>query len=109
MTDARTPTNRLSWEEKLSALQNLCECHLVMRKPGDWYVSAHMEIKDECVLVGSYGNGKTPQEAVEDHWRIYTTEATPLKPIVTNAMNDRRKHWFWGGFMWIEVPQEKAA
>lgn len=103
-----TDDQRLTWEQKLSALQNLCEVHLCMRKPGDWYVSADMSIKDNSVLIGTYGNGTTPQEAVEDHWFIYTTEANPLKPIVAGRGGER-KYWVWSGFMWKEITLEKAA
>lgn len=93
----------MTWEEKLEALQALAETSLRMRSPGDWYVSTHTEILEGHILRGAYGNGATPQEAVEDHWRIYTTEADPSKPIVTNANTDRRKHWFWKGYRWAEL------
>jgi hypothetical protein len=74
-----------------------------MRKPGDWYVDARMEIKDGSVLVGAFGNGRTPQEAVDDHWAQYAFLPADKGPIVLNAMGESRRHVRWNGFMWQDV------
>jgi hypothetical protein len=96
----------MTWEEKLSALQVLCDTSLRMRKPGDWYVSATgREIggDDTGMLTGLYGNGPTPQAAVEDDWK-QMTELPVRRYIVIGAMGPNRKHFRWAGYMWREVP-----
>jgi hypothetical protein len=93
----------MTWEQKLQALQALSDVSLRMRKPGDWYVDSRMEIKDGPVLVGAYGNGKTPQAAVEDHWQQYALLPLDKGPIVVDAMRDSRRHVRWNGFMWQDV------
>ena len=62
----------MNWEQKLEALNALAECSLKMRDPGNWYVSQSVEVKVGAMLVGRYGNGESPQEAVEDNWRQLT-------------------------------------
>jgi hypothetical protein len=61
----------MNWEEKWEAIRALDgDAKLCMRKPGDWYVNSDMLIRDESKSygIGDYGNGTTPQLAVEDHW-----------------------------------------
>ena len=92
-------SDRMTWEEKLAACQALAECHLRMRKPGDWYVSHMVDVATGCVLEGRYGNGRTPIEAVEAHWR----ELTDLKGderVVSNALREDRREVRWNGYMW---------
>lgn len=90
----------MDWEQKLDALNSLAECSLKMRRPGDWYVSQHTEVGGDGLLTGLYGNGLTPEEAVNDHWN----------QLVENLPSDRHirthdnKSWRWAGFMWKEVP-----
>lgn len=98
----------MTWEQKLQAFQSICEHELRMRRPGDWYVSGCIEIQesaDSSVLVGSYGNGATPQAAVEDHWRVLVTDLPAGGFLVVNAHQDTQKQYRWNGFMWSEVPR----
>lgn len=93
-------SDRMTWEEKLSACQALAECSLRMRKPGDWYVSHLVEVVNGPMLQSRYGNGGTPQDAVEDHW----TQLTELKAhecLVVNSMTDQRREVRWNGYMWM--------
>jgi hypothetical protein len=103
----------MTYEEKLAALDALADCSLKMRKPGDWYVSQDVSIKDGSILVSSYGNGSTPVEAVENHWEEIAMKASSLKPIVVIKYTDGsrdRKHYFWNGFMWCDcTPKNQAA
>ena len=93
----------MTWEQKLAALKSLTETHLKMREPGNWYVSAHArEVQDGCVLSSSYGNGATPEEAVEDDFRKMTAVKYP-KAIVVNYRGTREKRVRWNGFMWESV------
>ena len=81
----------LTWEQKLAALNALSECSLKMRKPGDWYVSQSVEVKQtegDGVLVGSYG-GTTPQEAVEEHWNALTEDGFMWVDLTTLAWGAR--------------------
>lgn len=93
---------KMTWEEKLSACCSIADTSLSMRKPGDWYVSSGMEVIERGhrgVLVGSYGNGKTPEEAVENHWKKLV-ENPEVECIVVHAMRDDRRELIWNGFMW---------
>ena len=89
----------MTWEEKLDALSALGDCNIKMRKPGDWYVSQSTEIGGNGMLEGDYGNGKTPIEAIEDHW----------SKLVDNLPSDRHiraydnKRYRWSGYMWKEA------
>lgn len=93
----------MTWEQKLAALQVLAETSIRMRSPGDWYVSANMQIgsKDSCLLVGTYGNGATPQEAVENHWNKYAMNLPADQYLVVGVAP--YKCYRWGEYMWCEV------
>ncbi len=96
--------SKLSWEEKLAAFQALSEHSLRMRAPGNWYVSADImlkEARDSGVVVGTYGNGVTPANAVHDHWNKYVAEI-PDDGYVWVPRGERRVRW--NGFMWADVP-----
>lgn len=105
----------MTWEEKLAALKALTPTHLEMRKPGDWYVSAYgREIQTyvSCTLLSDYGNGASPEEAVEDDWQRMT-KLPPGGYIVLHATTDKRRHVVWNGYMWEDshhrpAPKEKA-
>lgn len=88
----------MTWEQKLEALNALCEHSLIMRAPGDWYVSSDLTIIDECISSWDYGNGETPEEAVEDHWDKYASVAFPM--YISNGTG---KKYRWNKFMWKEV------
>lgn len=90
----------MNWEQKLMAIRALdAFAGVEMRKPGDWYVRAQMEhAEGRSCLVGHYGNGVSPEAAVEDHWGQYG-DGTPLRTP---------QGWFrWNGYMWekSERPQ----
>lgn len=96
----------MNWEQKLEALNALAPCQLLMRKPGDWYVSQNVERTEGSFLVSAYGNGCTPEEAVNDHWRAVAEESTPTQPVVLNAYSlEGRREVYWRGFMWADVPR----
>jgi len=100
----------MMWEEKLAACKALGDCALRMREPGDWYVSWSVEAVEHGhpgILVGRYGNGATPQLAVEDHWSRIT--APEVSALVVNAMRPTRREVRWNGFMWWDVPSEQSA
>ncbi len=77
-----------------------------MRKVDDWYIGQQTEIGGDGMLIGKYGNGTTPEEAIENHWFKLVDDIEPAKYIVTCAMRDKRKHWRWNGYMWRELPQD---
>lgn len=93
----------MSWEEKLAAIQSLTgDASLKMRRPGNWYVNARMDLGGNGLLEGKYGNGATPEEAVENHWKIYTM-LPPDRYVVVNGNFDGNRRLRWNGYMWREV------
>lgn len=85
----------MTTEEKLMALKALTPTRLEMRKPGDWYVLAsYRDLEEGGMLRGAYGNGETPQAAIDDDWAQIS--AAPI--VVTK---DRRVRW--NGYMWEDV------
>ena len=94
----------MTWEQKLDALQSLGECTLRMRKPGDWYVRQGVEVSQGNLLVGEYGNGKTPEEAVMNHWDLLSN-LKPEEYLVVHAMGPNRQAVKWNGYMWQSVKE----
>lgn len=91
----------MTWEEKLQALNCLTETTVRMRSPGDWYCSGRgREVAKDGLLVGEYGNGSTPQEAVENDWTAMTEKK---KIIFVSAGPNSDRRFSWNGFMWQEV------
>ena len=96
----------MNWQQKADALNSLAEIDIKMRKVNDWYISQQTEIGGDGILCGEYGNGITPEEAVENHWFLLVDNIPPGKYIVTSARGDDRKNWLWNGYMWRELPQD---
>lgn len=96
----------MDWQQKAAALNSLSQIELHIRKAGDWYVSQRVETGGNGMLLSDYGNGKTPEEAIEDHWRKIVTELPPDRYLVTNAMGNTRKHWRWNECIWKELYQK---
>lgn len=95
----------MTWEQKLQALSALTPTQLRMRAPGDWYVEAKgRAVKDGNLLKGHYGNGKTPQEAVENDW--LQMEAIPSDQYIVVSRNGERSAYRWNGFMWETVNEQ---
>ena len=88
----------MTWEQRLEALSNLTPTHLEMRRPGNWYVEAHDRWMPDGkgLLVGAYGNGRTPEEAVLDDWKLIASGETI-------AINNGAKRVRWNGFMWEDA------
>lgn len=101
----------MEWETKLAALNALSECSLKMRKPGDWYVSQSIEIKDKSVLRSVCGNGVTPAKAVDNHWDQVTFELASHEYIIARDYYEgevaKRLAVRWNGFMWDHVDERK--
>lgn len=100
----------MNWEQKLLALQAIAfalGCSLKMRSPGDWYVSLDgIDIKKGNMLIGAYGNGSNPEEAVNATWDRYVTNISAEECVaITTLTNDGRKRRYvrWNGYMWCDV------
>lgn len=97
----------MNWEQKLMALKGLAETHLEMRRPGNWYIAAHGRgVCGDGFEVGAYGNGVTPEEAVEDDWEKIVERLPPDRHIKVSKApygpgDIRRVRW--NGFMWEDV------
>lgn len=96
----------LDYEQKLQALNAIAECSVKMRKPGDWYVCQGVEIKRGGCLVGEYGNGRTPIEAILNHWKTLTE--IPSDEYLVIYKSGTRRAFKWIGFMW-DVVEEPAS
>jgi hypothetical protein len=101
----------MNWEQKLEALQAITRCELCMRSPGNWYVSAHsrgvVSGEDGWLLEGSYGNGRSPQEAIEDDWQKIAESRLPVK--VDGVDYKTTRYVQWNGYMWRELTHEQAC
>lgn len=99
----------MTWEEKFAAMKALVgdfAISLMMREPGDWYVSVRgRDVGGDGVLVDAYGNGRTPEEAVNADWRCLVEELPPDKFIVVQRQGEPRRHVRWNGYMWQERPR----
>jgi hypothetical protein len=99
----------MTWEQKLQACQALTwsgDVGVKMRKPGNWYVSQPgVEIKDKFFLKGAYGNGISPEKAVEDHFHVLTElkDGECVKADYAGVTRYVR----WNGFMWADVPKSE--
>lgn len=99
---------RLTWEQKLVALNVLAKCTLEMRKPGDWWVYQQVEKKVGTVLEAIFGEGIGPEEAVEWHWKQMTQDVKEGEYLVTYGMDrEKRKAHKWNGFMWEPVDEKR--
>lgn len=94
----------MEWQKKAAALNALKEISIKMRGVGDWYVQQNIEIGGNGLLRGAYGNGKTPAEAIENHWMILVEEVPIGFYLVINATSDSRRHVRWNGYMWEDLP-----
>lgn len=98
----------LGWQEKAAALNALAPISLLMRDVGDWYVQQATEIKvmlRSDVPEGKHGNGGTPVEAIEDHWRRLTDLPRGKYVVVHAGDPARRQAVRWNGFMWARVDE----
>lgn len=99
----------MTWEEKLAAMMALVgpfTVSLRMRTPGTWYVHAKgRDIGNGVVLMGKYGDGKTPEEAVNADWGIYTNLKTGER-VVIDGMTGKRRAATWNGYMWEPFNEE---
>jgi len=99
----------MDWQQKLQAIQAFCGHFYVslrMRKPGDWYVSSGMGIGGDGMVSGAYGNGRTPEEAVLDHWEQYSS--LPIDRYATITIDNGQRRGRWNGFMWELISEEEA-
>ena len=96
----------MDWQHKAAALNALAKISIKCRAPGDWYVEQSVEIKDDGLMIGEYGNGETPEAAIEDHWKCLVQELGS-KYLVANSGREDRRTARWNGFMWADVPEPK--
>jgi hypothetical protein len=98
----------MTWEQKLQAMTALVGSFSIclrMREPGNWYVAGSgRNIIGGGICRSTFGDGSTPQEAVEDDWRIFVDEL-PLNRAIAVHYGDaeRRRIVRWNGFMWQDV------
>lgn len=107
----------MDWEHKADALAALCDFSLQYRAPADriglaepWYVEQAVQVREKDTMCGTYGNGFTPQEAIEDHWKRLVTDLPHEHYLVVRQGGHPRRAVRWNGFMWADVIEpDKAA
>lgn len=100
----------MNWEQKLDAITAIShDVSLRMRSPGNWYVSASgVSVSEKCFLVGAYGNGATPEEAVLHHWEQWAAVGPNNSEhpylVIEPLFGGPRRHVFWNGYSWRDLP-----
>lgn len=100
----------LTTQQKWEAIKALDRrASIECRDLGDFYISAEMHVADGSgVIIGKYGNGTTPEAAVEEHWDIYSNLsddeyiAGDLRQDDGTYVHYRKR---WNGFMWADIQQ----
>jgi hypothetical protein len=82
-------TNGVNLFTFLDILNLDLELHRHANEDGRWITwIKHSEIKEGGALIGTYGDGKTPEQAIEDY-----VQRIKGKLIVINATSDLRKEF----------------
>lgn len=102
----------LNFDQKSEALASLAPLEIRYREEENrighsapWYVNHDVEVKNGSMLTGTYGNGSSPAEAIEDHWHVLT-DLKAGEYLVINAYGDRRRAVRWNGYMWADVDEQ---
>lgn len=95
----------MNTQQKAEALNALAEISVMIRKANDWYVSQSVEVKNGNILEGEYGNGTTPDEAIENHWLKLVDDLPANKYLVLGAYGENRKAVKWNGYRWEDYPE----
>lgn len=105
----------MDWQQKAEALAGLSELTIKFRERQwrignrhPWYVSQNIEIKESHTLLGAHGDGATPQEAIEDHWRQYVDDLKPEYSIRVQQ-SEFIRYVRWSGFMWVDVAPHRLV
>lgn len=106
----------MDWQQKAEALAALADLSIKFRErewrvggPDPWYVSQNVEVKDGSILSSVCGNGHTPEEAIEDHWKQLVDDLTSRQYLIINVGTKDRRAVKWNGFMWQHVDERVAA
>lgn len=95
----------MNWQEKAAALFALGgDPSIRMRKVGDWYVYQDVVIKDGAYLRNFYGNGATPQGAIENHWKVLVEDLEDGQYLLVMS-HSRRKAVKWNGHAWVDIKE----
>lgn len=97
----------MNFQQKAAALKALSEISVRIRGENNWYVNQNVEVKAGGMLEGRYGNGETPESAIEDHWRALVEDLKPEEYLVIHAYGGKRRAVKWNGFMWEDTLEEK--
>ncbi len=96
--------NKLTSDQKFEILQQISPLSLRMRSVGSWYVDCPRRyIGGDGLMRGSFGNGKTPQEAIDDDFSQIVTYLPNDRYIMVEDNYGKRKNYRFNGYMWKEV------
>lgn len=108
----------MDYQHKAEALAGLCDLFIKYRErqwrigsAEPWYVQQDINVKEAgaSTLVGTYGNGLTPEAAINDHWRALVEDLGHNEYLIVASGTDRRRAVKWNGFMWADYPEPETA
>jgi len=97
----------MDYQMKALALNTLSPLTIHIRGIDDWYTTFHVEIKKGGVLEGCCGNGKGPQQSIEDLWQKCVDGLQPGEYLVIDAYGPNRKAYKWNSFLWSPITEIK--
>lgn len=107
----------MDYQQKAEALAALADLAVMYREkqwriggPEPWYCQQSIYVKNGSCMTSTGGNGFTPEEAIDDHWKNIT-ELKPCEYLVVNSGTPIRRTVRWNGFMWADIlePKENAV
>jgi len=97
---------RMNYEQLAVAMKAIGELSIKLRAPGDWYVNHRgVERREVGCLSSGCVSGKTPEDAIAQHW-VWLTDP---KFYLLISPGGNREAVRWNGFMWERVDEERAA
>lgn len=105
------------YQQMAEALAGLCELSIKYREAQwrlahaePWYVSQDIMVKKvgASTVVGTGGNGDTPEHAIIDHWRTLVDDLAHDEYLIVGS-GEQRRAVKWNGFMWADYPEPQKS
>lgn len=93
----------MDFTQKSRAIKALADVLEVRFHDMGWAATAgNVEVRDNGLLMGVTGRGRTPETAVDELFERLTNVPAG-QYLVVNAYSDQRRAVRWNGFMWAQV------